>query len=313
MFFNQSPIDQDEVARIWRAQGLGEIHSIQRFKRGIVNQSVIVNEVYVLRLDTLNHHGGVSRYVGEKLAYDTLRSAGVPVPQVIALDTTRTISPRDYLIVTRLPGEAVIDGWKSLSAVQQRGIAAQTGECLAAMHQCALSGFGDLGDAPYSAWYQEVEYFFTGYAEDALRNGALTPEVVARMAAVMRRLRPALDSVMQPALVHADCHFENILQEDGMVTGVIDFEWGKRGDPLWDFRVEDKWEEMCPGSREPLLAAYALRRPLPPDYEERVRFYKMLMHLDDVAMGKQYDRPLVYHRALKVLLSDLRWLESHLP
>ena len=102
------------------------------------------------------------------------------------------------------------------------------------------------------------------------------------MQTALTRYRPLLETVTHGALVHSDYHRENILQAGGHVTGIIDFEWALAGDPAWDFIAEEKWEEMCPGSKEHVYAGYSHRRALAPDHATRVAIYQLLLHVETV-------------------------------
>ncbi|MCU0515050.1 MAG: phosphotransferase, partial [Anaerolineae bacterium] len=82
-------------------------------------------------------------------------------------------------------------------------------------------------------------------------------------------------------LVHGDYNFENVLHEGGELTGILDFEWAKAGDPAWDFKLHEQWEDDCPGCRAPLYAGYASVRPPDETHFVRAAWYRLLMHLDD--------------------------------
>jgi aminoglycoside phosphotransferase (APT) family kinase protein len=42
-----------------------------------------------------------------------------------------------------------------------------------------------------------------------------------------------------PKIIHGDFHFGNVLHEKGTVTGILDFEWARGGDPEYDWRLID--------------------------------------------------------------------------
>jgi Ser/Thr protein kinase RdoA (MazF antagonist) len=91
-----------------------------------------------------------------------------------------------------------------------------------------------------------------------------------------------MSAVTTGCLLHRDYHFENILQQEGKVTGIIDFEWAMSGDPVFDCRIDETLEE-CPGSVEPFYAGYASITPLTEHHRLKVDFCRLLLCLECVA------------------------------
>ena len=93
------------------------------------------------------------------------------------------------------------------------------------------------------------------------------------------------------------------------VTGVIDFEWALAGDPAWDFIAQDKWEEMCPGSRAYLYAGYTHHRPLAPDHALRVAIYQLLLHVETVVDEARKENMSGVAAARDAMYATLMFLE----
>lgn len=156
-------------------------------------------------------------------ALDEVRSRGVPVPAY--------------------PRVLVVDGW-TLSAQQVlpgapvRGpspaVVGQVVECLAAMSGVACS----LPTPDLRTWGASVVHTLTvgvdGWAmHEPLRDGG------RRAAAVLDRVR-AVGADAHPAwfpsdgLVHLDLHTDNVLADEGSLTGIVDWEGACAGDPRFD-------------------------------------------------------------------------------
>jgi aminoglycoside phosphotransferase (APT) family kinase protein len=276
--------DEGLIAPVWAAHDLGPVTTIERCVRGGINPCFIVNDAAVIRFNTFTIKGA-ARFRNEARAYETLRGSGVPVPAVVALDLSRSIAPYDFIITSRMPGGPVIDAWETLSLEERARVASEAGAYLAMLHMQTFDRFGALGsgeDRGFGRWYDYVADYLDRYATLARDLNAIGPEERTRLLAALARHQSLLDTVTRGSLVHSDYHWENILQEDGHVSGVIDFEWALAGDPAWDFIVRDKWEEMCPGSRAHVYAGYARQRPLTPDHARRVALYQLLMHVETV-------------------------------
>jgi aminoglycoside phosphotransferase (APT) family kinase protein len=281
---NTFQLDEHVLPAIWQAARLGRVEQVIRTARGSVNLCLIVNDAYVIRFDlgSKDPH----RFESEAIAYRTLAGSDVPVPRVVRLDLSQTLAPYDYLITTRLPGATVIDTWAALPPAQQRAVAQQAGRYLALIHAHTFPRFGKLRNLDnaggFDHWYGYVGDYFRRYAEQALALHIITPQVVTRIEAVIERLRPLLDCVTRPALLHSDYQWENILQQDGVITGIIDFEWAYAGDPSADLHIQQRWEQMCPGSVEPLLAGYTALRSFDAEHDTRQQLYALLLHLESL-------------------------------
>ncbi len=70
----------------------------------------------------------------------------------------------------------------------------------------------------------------------------------------------------EPVLTHGDAWWENLLVDDGRVTGMIDWEWLSVGDAAWDLASAHQMGDLFAGE---LWRAYAARRPLDPGARHR--------------------------------------------
>jgi aminoglycoside phosphotransferase (APT) family kinase protein len=270
-------IDRALLETIWHEQGLSDPQTIEQPARGSINPCFIVDDAYVIRFTTLTEKGG-THFESERIAYDTLRNSGVPVPQVVALDVSLEIAPYAYLITSKLPGTPIIDSWSSLNNNQRQQVAQEAGHYLAQIHTHSFQRFGKLRSLDFATWYAYVADFFGRYARQAVTLGGITSNDHLRLELVLKRHKSALEAMKTGKLVHSDYHFENILQQDGRITGIIDFEWAYSGDPLADLVVDEKWESMCPGSGLHVYMGYDLK--LDANAHIRLKIYKLLAELE---------------------------------
>lgn len=277
-------LQPETLQTIFDAHTLGRVETIRPAKRGLNNLATVINEVLVIRFDVLDLDDRVCRYQGEQTAYAALRAAGIPCPEVVALDLSKMVIPYHYMILTKCAGAPLIDAWPGLSAEEKNALAFEAGQLLARMHTIVLdSGLGRLEIDLLPRWYLFVEAFFNDYAPKLARTPHLDAATYARLRAVINHLRPLVDFAQGAGrLVHGDYQFENVVVDEGRITAILDFEWGKCGDYAWDFKLEEQWESDCPGSAAPILDGYASVRPYPPDHGLRVWLYKLLFHLDNV-------------------------------
>ncbi|MBN8621326.1 MAG: phosphotransferase, partial [Anaerolineae bacterium] len=213
MTFNRSrfQIDQHTLQRIWDAHALGQITSVDWAGTGMNNPALLINNTHVIRFDGIINDG-ISRFHGERRAYDLLNQAAIPAPHVLLLDDTKTLVPNDFMVMTKVEGQPLIDSWPRLTPPQRQQAAAQAGEILARLHAITLDQFGRLygTQGVFSTWFAYLIDKLTNYGQQAVTGHFITPAVYDRMQAVFHAHRPLLDTVTTPHLIHWDYHFGNL-------------------------------------------------------------------------------------------------------
>jgi aminoglycoside phosphotransferase (APT) family kinase protein len=278
---NPAPIGGKLLSRIWRHHQLGGIRSLSQPAHPGLNPIRFVNERYVIRF----YISEATRYQpsqGEAHAFEILANSGIPVPKVVALGFSGDISPYDYLIMTRLPGRPLIEVWPELDKRQRKRAANSIGVYLAQIHTYTFKRFGYLArleSESYCCWYDFVYDYFSHYAGRVERMGIIESDIIERIQRLLQTNRPLLEQVTLGALLHSDFQFKHILYQAGEITGILDFEMALSGDPAWEFIIEDRWPQQCPGSLPWLFQQYQQRRTLESGYEMRVNLYKLLMYL----------------------------------
>jgi aminoglycoside phosphotransferase (APT) family kinase protein len=302
-------IDDQTLTQIWSTHGLGKIHSTDWAGKGVNNPAFVINDTHVIRFDGLINEG-ISRFHGEQTAYDLLRQSNIPCPQVILIDDSKTLAPYDYMIMSKMDGEPITDSWSRLTSAQQRDVAHEAGKLLALIHNISIPKFGDLygTEGVFEEWYAYIIHKFEHDTHRAVTEGMLMPIMRDRMQAVLENYRPIFDSLTQPSLIHWDYHFGNLLQQDGKITAVLDFEWALGGDPAHDFNRRDEWDSECPGSSTLVYEGYTALHPLQPDHEIRVALYEMLWF--QVCIINARDATEADFMRAK-LINRLTWLEKN--
>ena len=307
------PLSPEILQAICTAHGLGKIDRLVQPAQGNINLCLLINDAYVLRFDVLDW-GGANRYAGERWAYEMLSGSDVPVSRVLALDTTRHLSPYDYLILTKMPGETVRTSAAALPPATRYAIGYSAGQHLATLHNHVFDQFGllyeILAGTSQPDWAGYVAGHFRYYQGQVQALGILTADRLGRIEALLARMQPLLAAVQQGVFIHGDYHFRNMLQQDGKLSAVLDFDWASSGDPSWDFRIDDSIESDIPGSREALYAGYTSRRPLLSGHWERVSLYRIGLYLDYLEAAAHDKSEIAQITAL--LLHEMDWLDKRL-
>ncbi len=219
----------------------------------------------------------------EAEAYRLMGAAGLPVPEVLHVDTSRSVCPYDAMVLSRMPGMSLERRWKDLESAPRETLAVEVGALLRTVHAIRPGGFGELA-LPAGERHATFATYIDALRElrvaDALRVGAIEEQHAARVRAAFAAAGDALAEVGAASLVHGDYHFGNVLVEGGRVTALLDLEWSRAGDPLEDLCIAAEVDQFCPGARTPVAAGYLDGRELTEQEQARFRLHRCLRNLE---------------------------------
>ena len=204
-------------------------------------------------------------------------ATGVPLPLVLAADSSGRRGPWRYLVRTYVPGEEWAAVRLRLTAVERAGALAQIGRAVAALHTLAFPAFGELTGngavTPAGPWPAAL-------AARAGRSIA-DPDRAAFFLDVLNARAADFAGVTDPCLCHEDLHQHNLIfapAGDGVrLVAVLDFEKAWAGHAEVDLARLELWRGMTgPGFRP----AYRAIRTIAPDYPARRPVYQLLWCLE---------------------------------
>jgi len=202
-----------------------------------------------------------------------LERTAIPVPRILAYDTSRMVLDRDFLIMERMPGmaltEAVLPEGEGVS-----GVFRQVGSYLAQAHAMKADAYGYLGAhrcmEPQRTWWRAFRMMWGKLIDDTVRCGGYDACEGERLRAMPDRYRPAFDREVPSSLLHMDIWHQNILVDgSGRVTAILDWDRALWGDPEIEFAVLD----YCGVSVPEFWVGYGRERPRTPEAAIRNRFY----------------------------------------
>ena len=173
-----------------------------------------------------------------------LEETSIPVPRILAHDFSHRLIDRDFLIMPRLPGEP-LSGVSFSPAASDRAFR-EWGRYVAEIHRVVDfdNRFGYLGEhrcmEPQASWQEAFEWMYRKELDDIC-----SCEVYSRAQAddAMTLLEDHLEifeSCRTSTLCHGDLWVTNLLvQPDGEVTGLIDFDRACWGDIEWDMAIAE--------------------------------------------------------------------------
>ncbi|HHN46736.1 MAG TPA: aminoglycoside phosphotransferase family protein, partial [Planctomycetes bacterium] len=178
---------------------------------------------------------GIHRLLKEK--------TGIPVPAILAFDFSRERIGRDYLVMSRIRGEALSDAALS-SAAMSRALE-ETGALLRELHdKCRTDKYGYLGEhrpmLPCDTWLSAFRTMWRLLVEDIRACKAYDADEAARVVDALERKLHCFDRQVESRLLHMDVWSQNILvDESGSVTGIVDWDRALWGDVEIEFAVLD--------------------------------------------------------------------------
>lgn len=265
----------------------------------------------VLRLGPVNRHLIMpfehKLMESEAQVYRLLAGQGVAVPQVMAVDVSKALIGRDFMITRYIPGVPLSEA--ALSGEDQAGVCRQAGACARRMHGITAPRFGRVADVcagkGFETWAECLENELFEWESVARPTGMYTPSEHERIRAAFRSRAGLLNGITVPRLVHADLWAGNVLvfpQSPARLAAIIDADRAFFGDSELEFSLG--WT-----ANEGFMAGYG--RPLSPEKEARERraLYRLLFALwDGYVYQAEYNMPEEMERTrerARALLDEL--------
>jgi fructosamine-3-kinase len=199
-----------------------------------------------------------------------LQETTVPVAPIIVHDASLTILPRDYLLMKRLPGNAL----SNVERVDADHVLTAVGQCLAQVHALAANAYGYLGEhqpmKPQKTWAEAFAVMWRALLDDIHATGHYNDEERDVLVRLLDAYLPMFDRDVPASLLHMDIWAQNILVNDsGDLTGIVDWDRALWGDPEIEFAVLD----YCGISQPAFWEGYGEERDVSDEAQIRHIFY----------------------------------------
>lgn len=201
------------------------------------------------------------------------RETGIPVAEIYTYDTSRRIVDRDFLIMEKLPGQA-LSLIPRLTPAFYHGVLEQVGRMLAELHGITRDRYGYLGAhrcmEPQPDWPSAFRIMWNRLIDDIVAAGAYAEHEAALLRNLHETFRGCFERPVAASLLHMDIWGQNILVDaQGRVTGLVDWDRGLWGDPEIEFAVLD----YCGISEPAFWEGYGRPRDRSAEAQVRGLFY----------------------------------------
>ncbi|MCP5096749.1 MAG: aminoglycoside phosphotransferase family protein [Chloroflexi bacterium] len=212
----------------------------------------------------------------------------VPVARILAFDDSLTLIDRDYVLMERLPGRPLTE----MGHVNYSEVMVQIGTHLAQVHKLQSIQHGYLGAhrpmAPQPRWQDAFAIMWHKMIHDIAQIGYYDEAESSKMQQLLDKHLHLFDKAGRASLLHMDIWHQNILvDDDGLVTGIVDWDRALWGDPEIEFAVLD----YCGISEPPFWEGYGRPRNTSPEAKTRQVFYLLyeLQKYIVIRYGRSHD------------------------
>lgn len=168
----------------------------------------------------------------------------LPVAEILAYDTSRSLLPSEYFLMKVLPGTPLHKIRQEIPAEPQTLINRELGRMTRELSQITNDCFGywSQPQPPGTGWRATYQKMVDGVLADGVDIGASLPLPYDEVLRLIQPHLPALDEVTTPRLVHWDLWDGNIFvdPQSYAITGLIDFERALWADPLMEVVFADR-------------------------------------------------------------------------
>lgn len=309
--FREEP--HDVIARIFsRSLGVEGGVSARLLDGGMFNTTYLVGcgspeRLFVLRLGPverqrlLGFEGNLMR--AEEYVCSVCRSLDLPCSRVLAVDCSRALVDRDYMIVDYIPSVPMCDA--GLGRGEKERLYHELGRWLRRLHSVRGEGFGfvsrQLEGLSFPRWSEALNFEIADFTARLESAGGLTAAEGSRVRGIYAQNAALFDEVSEPRLLHTDIWEGNVLLdgETHAILAVIDGDRAIFGDP--DFEFASPW-----GQVPPLREGYGFDPVRDAHREQRMRLYLAFYLALEAHVGlSEYNNPGLFRDRKRQLFEVL--------
>jgi aminoglycoside phosphotransferase (APT) family kinase protein len=251
------------------------------------------------------------KFEAEEKAISLSLKAGVPAPKVLLIEQMQNGDEKlTFCIEEKIKGEALRELMPSLDIETRNSFIIEAGEILSKIHSVQLPGFGNLDrDVPFKTW-EDFIFHLEDKKEKILTSGEKVgiDSVLINQAFEILRNNSSAFTVKEARLLHGDFGPKHLLVQEGHITGIIDFENAKGGDPVYDFA----WLNYFHGesfSVESLREGYLDKNLFNENFELKMKLYRLHLGLGFIHYYESEKNEPGTNHAKKCFINELQDFE----
>lgn len=280
-----------------------------------------VNEVYevvpnegkslIVRISRAEH----VRFPAEKWAIEKCKEVGVPVPNVLLLDTVETGSEKlEICVEEKLEGVPLEELLKkeSLSQSEIKDITVQAGQVLSKIHSINIEGFGGIdasGVGKHRTWldYMLKQNQKLSIVLEKAQDIGVELDLIEKAFGVLERYKSSYGDT-KSRLAHADYGVKHMLIKNKKINGIIDFEYARGTDISYDFAWWNYFGENWT-SVDWLIEGYEKNGDLGENFETRMHLVKIRIALGLIPIFEEAGHGFAKEITTKNLAEDIAFFQ----
>lgn len=231
-------ISEETIKKILQKYNLGKFSTIEEIKIGLINPVFVINNKFVLRINTKEDSESKQKFEKEAYLYALLSKSDIPTPRCIAYDDSGEIIKEDYLLISYIEGETLTEAFKKANKVGRNHLAYQLGEIAKKIHSIDISEISSRSDlfGSQEDWDRTTELEFDEYFDLIKKKQILSEKIVVDIETLSKEFISLGNLSKTVTLIHGDVSCNNFQVRNGEIVGVFDFEMAKLGDPYYDLQ-----------------------------------------------------------------------------
>jgi len=217
-----------QAKAILKKHNLGEAKQIMRFEKGMINDVFLINNEYVLKINT--GHPDLPKLKKEKDIYELLAKMGIPVPKVYTYDSSKEILEFPYIIMEKIKGSSLNDIWSSMKKTSKLQQMQKIGELMGKIHSITFDNFGDDFSNDKFNGIKTYKEFMKKHVKNILNNvkdsKVLEENKIKKIQKYFEENK-YFNITPKASLLHGNFNYDNLLVENGIIHGIVDWEWAK--------------------------------------------------------------------------------------
>lgn len=232
----------------------------------------------------------------EMYLFDLARKHGIPTPEVEFYDLTGKIIKKHWMIMRSL-GHHNLDQLFS-QGKDVRKLFFEMGRLLAKMHGIKLKRQGTIypDRIENQPFYEFTKNKFETDLSTLLRLKRISKAEAEKAREVFKDFKDSKES----RLCHYDFGPSQVMTDGRRISGIIDWEWAKSSDPVYDYAKAELVMELWSGNIGAFKNGYESIKKLPNDYGIISHPYKLLESIKLMVFFKNRREP--FSKVRKVFL-----------
>jgi aminoglycoside phosphotransferase (APT) family kinase protein len=270
--------DDKIITRIIKKATGSEIASSKRLVIGEFNEIYDIktqnNQNIVLRIARKENP---LHFRFEQWVLNKAHKAGILVPKVLLVEEVEFNGEMLSICVEeKIKGKALIEliESKEITKTQVLSVLEQAGEILSQIHNISSKNYGfvnEKGQGDFKSWEEFIFDLELDGIYEAASKTKVHKKTIDEVLFLLKSYSPYYQEV-KSTVIHGDFEPKHILVENGQITGIIDFENYKLGDPVYDFA----WWDFFQHKKYPietLAKGYKNEQLFEDNFKEKLHLY----------------------------------------